>query len=261
MTKISVIMPVFNADDTIALSIESIINQSISCWEFIIVDDCSTDNTFCIVDEYGKRDKRIKILRNSVNLGLAKSLNIAIAGSKGEYIARMDADDISLSERFEEQVAILDRNIRIMVVGTAAYFVKQGLREEAPVVMPKDHADLLSSIFKRSPFIHPSVMMRREFLSLTNGYRDKYRRAQDYDLWLRGRFIGEYFNIQKPLIYYNSVNGRKFKSVENSIKIRFENAKTGREYLLSLFWSFYEAGLYSVDNLMKAFSRIYAKFR
>lgn len=255
MNNVSVIMGAFNEVATIGKAIESIINQTYSCWEFIIVDDCSTDGTLEIITSYCEKDSRIKVYRNNRNIGLAESLNKAINYASGIYIARMDADDISLPNRFDEQVKRLDSDSKVMVVGSAAYYINRSNTKKKLVRMPEYHRDILRLIFKMSPFIHPSVMMRREFVSLTNGYNPKLRRAQDYDLWLRGRFIGEYYNIQVPLILYSYQNNKMFKGFINTVQIRLKNASTMMDIFKSVYWSIYEAVFISLVFLIKIFSR------
>jgi glycosyltransferase involved in cell wall biosynthesis len=241
MNKVSIIMGVYNEETNIGEAIESIIKQSYSCWEFVIVDDCSEDSTRQIVEKFCSLDSRIKLYKNKKNLGLAQSLNKAISNSSGIYIARMDADDISLPNRLEEQVKILDTKSNISVVGTAAYNIEGGNIRGRAVKMPQFHHEIIKNIFKMSPFIHPSVMMRKEFLSLTNGYSANLRRAQDYDLWLRGRFIGEYYNIQEPLILYSYQNKFLFTGFVNSVQIRLKNSSNAVDIFKSIYWSCYEA--------------------
>ena len=241
MNQISVVMGAYNEEATISESIESILSQTYSYWELIIIDDCSTDRTAAVIKRYCDKDHRISIHKNSQNLGLAESLNKGISLAKGPYIARMDADDLSLPNRFEEQVKILDSDPWVMVVGSAAYYVSSHNHTKKLVRMPQHHKELSRRIFKMSPFIHPSVVMRREFLSRTGGYNVKLRRAQDYDLWLRGRFIGKYYNIQEPLVHYTFQNKKMLKGFRNSVLIRFDNAVTVKDNLEASFWSAYEA--------------------
>jgi|MDTC01.2.fsa_nt_gb glycosyltransferase involved in cell wall biosynthesis len=255
MNQISVVMGAYNEEATISESIESILSQTYSYWELIIIDDCSTDRTAAVIKRYCDKDHRISIHKNSQNLGLAESLNKGISLAKGPYIARMDADDLSLPNRFEEQVKILDSDPWVMVVGSAAYYINRSNTKKKLVRMPEYHRDILRLIFKMSPFIHPSVMMRREFVSLTNGYNPKLRRAQDYDLWLRGRFIGEYYNIQVPLILYSYQNNKMFKGFINTVQIRLKNASTMMDIFKSVYWSIYEAVFISLVFLIKIFSR------
>ncbi len=253
MNKVSVIMGVYNEEASIAAAIDSIIKQTYGCWEFIIVDDCSTDNTFEIINSYCEKDSRLKLYRNNQNLGLAQSLNKAINHASGMYIARMDADDISLPNRFNEQIKTLDLNSKVMVVGTAAYYIDSNNLQKRLVRMPQYHRDLLNLIFKKSPFIHPSVMMRKEYLKITNGYDSRLRRAQDYDLWLRGRFIGEYYNIQEPLIIYAYQKKKILTSFINSVQIRLKNSSSAMDFFKSIYWSIYEAIYISSILLAKVF--------
>jgi len=255
MNQISVVMGAYNEEATISESIESILSQTYSYWQLIIIDDCSTDRTAAVIKRYCDKDHRISIHKNSQNLGLAESLNKGISLAKGPYIARMDADDLSLPNRFEEQVKILDSDPRVMVVGSAAYYVSSHNHTKKLVRMPQHHKELSRRIFKMSPFIHPSVVMRREFLSRTGGYNVKLRRAQDYDLWLRGRFIGKYYNIQEPLILYSYQNKKMFKGFINTVQIRLKNASTRMDIFKSVYWSIYEAVFISLVFLIKIFSR------
>ena len=109
-SKVSVIMAVYNGEKYLKPAIESILNQTVKNFEFIMIDDVSKEGSLEILKKFSKKDKRIKILRNKINIGLAKSLNRAIKLSKGEFIARMDVDDISLSERLEFQLKFLNEN-------------------------------------------------------------------------------------------------------------------------------------------------------
>lgn len=240
MKKVSVIMAAFNEEVFIARSINSIINQSYSDWELIIIDDFSHDNTPEIIESFSLKDNRIKIFRNEKNLGLALSLNKAIDLSCGEYIARMDADDISLPERFEKQVRLLDLDSDLMVVGSAAYYINNNSQVKSLVRMPESHQDIVNNIFKKSPFIHPSVMMRKDFLKRADAYNPSLRRAQDYDLWLRGRFLGKYYNIQQPLIYYFQSNTGTLESFKNGAKIRIMHADTLSSFFKSCIYILYE---------------------
>ncbi|EMQ5464458.1 glycosyltransferase family 2 protein, partial [Campylobacter coli] len=115
---VTVIMPAFNRENYISFAIESILNQDYLNFEFIIIDDCSTDATYNIIQEYAKRDQRIIVLRNKKNKGIVYSLNRCLERSRGKYIARMDDDDISLPERIEKQVNVMEKDISIVVAGT-----------------------------------------------------------------------------------------------------------------------------------------------
>ena len=164
MNLISVVMGSFNDQYSISSTIESILNQTYQNWEFIIIDDNSTDDTQKIIESFLKDESRIKFYKNRENIGLAATLNRAISISKGDFIARMDADDISLNNRLEAQKALLDSKSEVMVVGSAAIYDDKVNKKRNLVKMPKTDFEIKKSIFKTSPFIHPSVMMRRDFI-------------------------------------------------------------------------------------------------
>lgn len=130
MPEVSVIMGVFNSAKKVGVAIESILNQTFTDFEFIICDDASTDNTYETIKEYAGKDKRIKLLKNEKNLGLAGTLNICLESARGKYIARMDDDDFSHPQRFEKQIKFLDENPEYAIVGTSKnYFDENGIVE------------------------------------------------------------------------------------------------------------------------------------
>ena len=237
---VSIVMGAFNEESSIAKAIESISTQTYKSWEFIIIDDCSSDKTQEIIKRYCDKDNRIRLVINSKNLGLAASLNKGISLANGIYIARMDADDISLPDRLKKQVEALDTNKEIMVIGTGAYYLNKNKKVKKIINMPESNKNISKSIFKTSPFIHPTVMIRRKFLEITQGYNPALKRAQDYDLWLRGRHIGEYHNLQEPLILYLDNNKKLFTGYYNTVLIRFKNSKNIYDFFKSLYWSLYE---------------------
>ena len=237
---ISIVMSVYNDEKTLSEAIKSILEQSYTNFEFIIINDGSIDNSLKIIQKFKNLDKRIFVI-NRENKGLAYSLNEAINKSNGKYIARMDADDISLPNRLEEQLRKFKSNKNLMVVGTSAYYLNSKISSRKIINMPESHDQIINSIFKSSPFIHPSIMMKKKFIKLMNGYNNNYVRCQDYDLWLRGRFIGEFYNIQIPLIIYSNQNKFLFKSLSISTLIRLKNSNSIKEYLISIFWSLYQS--------------------
>lgn len=200
MPKVSVIMATYNCEKTIVRSIESIVGQTFEDWEFIICDDCSTDNTYSILLEYqSKYPDKIVVLKNDVNSKLSFSLNRGLKVAKGKYIARMDGDDESISNRLERQVDFLDSHPEYSVVGTAMIpFDEKG---EKPARYYKEIPDS-SDMVSRSPFPHATIMMRREAYDAVGGYTVSKRtqRAQDYDMWFRFFSLGlKGYNLQEPL--------------------------------------------------------------
>lgn len=203
MPRVSIIMGVYNSVNTIENCINSILNQTYTDWEFIICDDCSTDNTYSFLSNLISEDKRFILLKNEKNLRLAASLNVCLKVATGEYIARMDADDESLPTRLEEQIAFLDSNMDCAVVGCNRIIFDEsgdiGIRKS----IERPTKNLL---IKDTPFAHPTIIMRKKVYEDLKGYTvaKETMRAEDLDLWFRfyeKGYIG--YNIQKPLYRYH----------------------------------------------------------
>ena len=198
--KISVIMSVYNSEKFLNESIQSILNQTFKDFEFIIIDDCSTDNSLKIIKRYADLDDRIKLINNNKNIGLTKSLNKEIKIAQGKYIARQDADDISLPERFKKQFTFLEENENVFLLGSGSISINEkGIKRGIfkPLIFFEKIAKTLPY---KNCIHHPSVMFRnlKEYL-----YREKFFYSQDYDLYLRLLSNNKRFaNIKEPLIKY-----------------------------------------------------------
>tara|TARA_B110000008_G_C16744789_1_gene474136 strand:+ start:19 stop:771 length:753 start_codon:yes stop_codon:yes gene_type:complete len=236
MPKISVVMSAFNEENNIKNAILSIQNQTFKDWELIIVNDGSSDKTLDIIIKFSKLDNRIIVINNYENIGLAKSLNKAIYESNGQYIARMDADDFSLPKRLSIQLDFMEKNQDISVLGTGAIYIEIDGKKISDVTFPENHNDIVKSLLKSSPLLHPSVLIRRTFLDMLGGYDESYYRGQDYDLWLRGKRFGKYHNLQQPLIKYTDKEKFSFQSIRDSFKIRCKHANNPVELVILLFW-------------------------
>lgn len=184
MIKISVIMSVYNAEEYLNESIRSILGQSFQDFEYIIIDDCSTDGSLNIIKSY-KHDSRIKLLENEVNIGLTKSLNKALNLAGAPYIARMDADDIALPYRFEKQFAFMEKHPRVGIVGSSYYEIDEDGKREGEIILPVEDSEIRRAIFKFNPFNHGTVMIRKGALDYLGFYNEKLVNAQDYELWFR----------------------------------------------------------------------------
>ncbi|CDK35865.1 glycosyltransferase [Ligilactobacillus salivarius] len=212
MPIISVIMGVYNCDNNSELieSIKSILNQSFKDLELIICDDGSTDDTYDRLLEISKIDSRIRIIGYKENKGLAYALNECIKVSRGKYIARQDSDDISLSDRLEKELRIIE-NKNVDIVGTCAVvFNKNGEWGHYNVPEYPEKKDFLWN----NPFIHPTVLMKKSSLQKVNGYLNTKinRRCEDYDLFMRmyaNGFRG--VNIAEYLYKYKIDEGKKKK--------------------------------------------------
>lgn len=183
--RVSVVMAVFNGELYLEESVSSILKQSFSDFELIVVDDGSTDRTPDILAGLCRQDPRIMVIQQE-NLGLTRSLNRAIRMAKGAYLARQDADDISRPERFERQVHYLDDHLSVGVVGTATEVIGQNGLVIGALSTFQGFEEVKQGLLTASATLtHGSVMMRREAYEAVGGYRDAFRFSQDFDLWLR----------------------------------------------------------------------------
>lgn len=174
---ISVLMSVYNSEQSIFNSVQSILNQTYSKFEFLIMDDASTDNSYSILKDLSKTDNRIKLLKNQNNLGLTKSLNILIQHSNGEVIARHDADDLSIVSRFETQIEQFSLNNLDICTSRAVIKDSQKIIPGFSYYLP-----LRLAIKLKNPFIHGTLMIKRSSLLLLNNYDENFYYAQDYKL-------------------------------------------------------------------------------
>lgn len=182
---LSVLTSVYNGERYVREAIESILAQTYRDFTFVIVDDGSTDRTRDILNDLAKTDARIVVITNPTNIGLTTSLNRALRQTQGIYIARMDADDVALPDRFQKQIDFLNSHSDIGMVGTAYEWIgENGVAMGRPNVLTEPH-ELHRALIHTNPFLHGSIMIRKELLDRVHGYNELYKKAQDYDLWLR----------------------------------------------------------------------------
>lgn len=184
MPLVSVLMPVYNAQEYLGSALQSILEQSFKDFEFLIMDDGSVDESSRILKYYSARDLRIKVIKQK-NQGITNSLNSLIKLALGEFIARMDADDIAYPERLEKQIQYLQEHPDVGVVGCWTQIMMAENRIHLCQCFPDDNNRISEFLDAgHNPFVHPSVMMRRQVLNLVSPpYR--FRNSQDFDLWLR----------------------------------------------------------------------------
>jgi len=216
---ISVIMPVYNAEKYLDEAIQSILNQTYKDFEFIIINDGSKDKSLEIIEKYKNEDERILLISRE-NKGLVESLNEGIEKSKGKYIARMDSDDISLPNRFEEQINLLTQNINIDVVGCFYQLIDEYSKVKGDIVkVPVTKEDILMNLCYTVPLAHPSAMIRKSVFKQVK-YEDNP--TEDYLLWTQ-IYNGENFtNIEKPLLHYRHQYGESFS---DSKRLKMLNAE------------------------------------
>lgn len=227
MPKISVIMPVYNAAPFLKESIESILNQTYKDFEFLIFNDGSTDNSMEIIESF--KDPRIKFFNSSKNYGLIKHLNEGIKLANGEYIARMDADDISRPRRFEKQVEFLDQNKEYGICGGNLMIIKPSGKKYY-WLYPKEDEEIRVRQFFNVGFAHPTVMIRKILFEKTELYNQDYYSAEDYDLWFRLLKISKGYNINEVTLKYrihnqqvSTIQGTKQNKLSGLIRARYLN--------------------------------------
>lgn len=236
---VSVIMSNYNTpEEYLCSAIESILNQTYQNFEFIIIDDCSTDNSLSIIESY--TDDRIKIIKNEQNLGITKSLNRGLAVAKGEFVARMDADDISLETRFEKQVEFLKNHPDHIVCGTGVELIGDWQTKHSNKFIcrkiPDKEAFQIHLLFGNYPnIVHPTAMFNHNLLlkhKIT--YNENYPLAQDYRMWVSCSEIAECANIPETLLNYrvhNKAVSSDKKELQKNIAIQIMQEQLDKLHL------------------------------
>lgn len=215
-------MSVFNGGDYLALAVRSILDQTFGDFEFIVVDDGSTDQTRAVLE--GLTDPRLRVTHRP-NMGRPSALNHAIASTRAEYVARMDADDIAFPARLERQVRFLDTHPEVALVGCRVWIIDERDRFIAEWRVPTTDREIREKMMRRNPFCHPAVMFRRSVYAATGGYDTRYQAADDYDLWFKMAREGQLANLPDVLfgwrLHPDSVTRQKQRtSVAEAIKVR-----------------------------------------
>jgi len=217
---ISVVMPTYNANRFVSAAVESILAQSFEDFEFIIVDDCSTDGSNKTLRSYAERDSRIRVLTNPQNLDFVRSRNLGIAAARGEFIANMDSDDVALPARLAEQYAFMKANPRVGVCGAAVIVIDENDRELGVRRYRADDRDLRARLFLFNPVAQPVTMIRRSVLDETGPYNPDHILADDLDLWFRIGVRYRLANLQAPLLKYRvhrgSATGRRLADMHRA---------------------------------------------
>ncbi len=197
--KVSVMMPVYNRERYVGEAIESILSQTFTNFELIIVDDGSTDNSLNIINSFS--DKRIRVYQNDQNSGIGYTRNRLLELSKGQYLAVLDSDDVAFPNRLEEQVSFLDANEDYGLVGSWAELIDENSRPLKKYYRYKENEEIYSILFFHNFFAHSSVMMRSKIIPFLK-YNSEYTPAEDYELFIRIAEKSKVCNLQKPLVKY-----------------------------------------------------------
>lgn len=278
--KITVLMAVLNGEKVLRRTIESVLNQTFQDFEFLIINDCSTDRTVDVISSY--KDGRIINHTNKENIGQINSLNKGLLRARGEYIARLDADDISFPDRLEKQYNFLKRHPRYALVGSAGVMVDTNYKRIGLVMRPTSYEGVLKRMFFGSPLIHVSILVNRKVLLSCNGYDSGFPLCADYDLWLR--MISKrhkLVSLRDILVQYvvdNNSQGSKDKETKNveengtirkcaietmlGLTVTLEETNRLSKYLLLGPHSIKEEDRLSVERLiMEVAGALKAKFR
>ena len=182
--KISLIMSVYNGEDYIAEAIDSVLNQSFTDWELIVINDCSTDKTAEILSKYELLDKRVKVHTNEVNLRLPSSLNKALSLAEGKYIARMDADDICLPDRLSKQYDFMEKNQDVALSSCRFMTLKNGVISSGGCGGRSDAESIKALLLVTNPILHPGIIAKAEVIKQL-GYDKNFTCTEDMELWTR----------------------------------------------------------------------------
>jgi GT2 family glycosyltransferase len=209
-------MSVCNGETYLDQAIESILTQGFTDFEFIIVDDGSTDRTSTILAAYCARDSRVAVFSRN-NQGQASALNFACRQAKGKYVLNLDADDVALPGRIEKQLAFMEKNPETALLGTASRLVWADGRTIRERIPPADDASIRRELVIRASICHTSIAMRKDVFLAAGGYRAPFKCGQDYDLFLRIAEHGKLANLEEVLVLHR-IHGNQKSS------LRFEQA-------------------------------------
>ncbi len=224
---ITIAIPFYNSEKYIAYSVLSVINQTYKNWDLLLVDDGGTDNSLTIAQQYADKDKRIRVVSDGQNKGLAARLNESILMAKGELYARMDADDIMAIDRIEKQVSFFLSHPEIDVVGCSAMVI-----DDKNCITHSVNQEGITG-----GFIHPTIMARTQWFK-DNPYDECQRRCQDYELWLRTIGKSVFYNMPEPLLFYRefeTLSLKKQLAAHHALMPVFSNyQKYGKSFMWSL---------------------------
>lgn len=267
--KISVLMPAYNAEKYIAESIESILNQTFTDFELIIVDDASKDSTWEIINRYSEKDIRIKAYRNEENIGVTKNRNSLIKKALGDYVAWQDADDISHPSRLELQHNFMQDNNNIGICGGYLEFFNQNGTIFIQKYDEKD-VELRKKIFRYSPVSQGVSMIRKNVFLFTGLYNEQLDQAEDLEMTFRIGSRYEFANIPLILLKYRkhteSISSKSIlKNIKSTVKVRF-NAVESYGYKmclrdkiinhLTLLFSYIPLSSETINYLFKVYRKI-----
>ena len=226
---VTVLLAVYNDERFLPLAVQSVLSQSFADFDFVIINDGSTDGCCDYLDRL--RDPRLRIFHNERNLGLAASLNRGLDLARGAYVARMDADDICEPDRLRRQVEFLDANPRVGILGSSRRLIDENGKSIAIATAAQTDRAIRWKCLLGNPFGHPTIMLRRSVLDDHElRYDESYRRAQDYEFWTRVLQHTAGANLVEPLLRYRlrEASGGANKTVQLANHDRIAHAACSR---------------------------------
>jgi glycosyltransferase involved in cell wall biosynthesis len=250
--KVSILLPTFNGGNYISKSIHSVLSQSFTNYELIVIDDGSNDDTPQVVKQFAAYEHRIRYIRQNCNRGFQQTLNYGLQLSKGEYIARIDDDDIWIDkDKLAQQVLYLDSHPGHVLIGTGHIFVDETGKELYRYQPPETDRQIRNNILWANGFLHSAVMYRRDLAIKVGGYNYPKIHGDDYDLWLKLGIIGKFANLRIFAVAYNTRVGNissinKLSQLKNSIDIIKNYKYCYNHYYYALFRRCIELILYGM---------------
>lgn len=263
MPHISILIGVYNEALTIDACFASIHAQTYDDYEIICIDDCSTDGTQDILLSWQKRftPDQLIILHNPKNYGLTRSLNTALKKARGQYIARIDGDDIWEPAKLEKQVAFLKSHPDYGIVGCNHTNVYKGNITPKQILLPETHEEISQKLFRRNPFAHSCILAKTDLLRQVGGYNTNIYYGQDYDLWLRCFPLTRFHNLQESLCARNISGGisvtKQDAQMWQSIKTRIKYIHKYRYNLKNYFYLLEPLGVILTPDGIKKLKRRY----
>ncbi|OHA69199.1 MAG: hypothetical protein A3B24_00235 [Candidatus Wildermuthbacteria bacterium RIFCSPLOWO2_01_FULL_48_16] len=256
---VSIILPTFNREKTLAKAIESALSQTYRDFELLVVDDASQDKTQSILLEYARKDVRIVGIRNEKNSGLVRSLNKGVQCAKGAYIARLDDDDFWLDPRkLEKQVAFFEKHPKCVLTGGGQVRVDEKGKEITRLMFPETDEEIRSRMLFTNPFSHTSVLFRKDAWEKAGRYDETLIFSEDWDLWMKLASVGTCYNFQEYFVCY--LEGSQNRSKEHEVRDALLNMRLRVRYRRS-FPNFLGAFLFGCLAFMFALAPFHSKAR
>ena len=250
MTKVSIGIPFYNAEDFLRDAITSALNQRFDDFELLLIDDGSTDNSLQIARNFA--NKRIRLFADGANKGLPARLNELVAHARGEYFARMDADDIMFSRRIATQVRFLEQHPEVDVLGSGVITIDTRNGITGTINYP-EHPGSTADVVRHRCFIHPSIMAKRSWF-VQNAYDEHAERMEDYELWLRTIAQSHFCNLAEPLLFYR-VSGLPYlqkylRSMAGERRVLRQHRDSIAQYRRIVLKNYLKCGLYTAFSAL-----------